>query len=122
MLRPHFSTKRHDTTGSTSLASSAPWSSVHSSLAPIDCRRRAVLGRAILPAAAALKHMDDPADHAPVVLPLDTAHVGRQVRFNPTPLLIAQPKQVLAHDPDLQTNQSRMESGLPFRSSKINES
>jgi hypothetical protein len=45
--------------------------------------------------------MHDPTDHAPIVLPLDATHVGRQVRFNPTPLLIAQPKQVLAHDPDL---------------------
>jgi hypothetical protein len=65
--------------------------------------------------------MHDPADHAPIVFPLDPAHVRRQVRFNATPLLIAQPKQILAHDPDLQTNQNRMESGLPSRSSKINE-
>jgi hypothetical protein len=50
--------------------------------------------------------MDDPADHAPVVLPLDTAHIRRQMRFYPFPLLIAQPKQVLAHDPDPQTNQT----------------
>jgi uncharacterized protein len=65
--------------------------------------------------------MHDPADHAPIVLPLDTAHVGRQVRFNPFPLPVAQPKQVLAHDPDLPDESNRMESGLPSRSSKINE-
>jgi hypothetical protein len=65
--------------------------------------------------------MHDPADHAPIVLPLDTPHIRWQTRFDPFPLLIAQPKQVLAHDPDLQTNQSRMESGLRSRSSKINE-
>jgi uncharacterized protein len=45
--------------------------------------------------------MHDPADHAPIVLPLDTAHIRRKMRFDPGPLLIAQPKQVLAHDPDL---------------------
>src|ERR1041385_556639 len=55
--------------------------------------------------AAALEHMDDPADHAPVVPPFDTAHTRRQMRFDPLPLPIAQPKQVLAHDPALQTNQ-----------------
>jgi len=65
--------------------------------------------------------MDDPADHAPVVPPFDTAHIRRQMRFDPLPLPIAQPKQVLAHDPALQTNQSHIESGLPSRSSKINE-
>jgi hypothetical protein len=45
--------------------------------------------------------MHDPADYAPIVLPFDTAHIRRQSRFDPRPLLIAQPKQVLAHDPDL---------------------
>jgi len=65
--------------------------------------------------------MHDPTDHAPIVLPLDATHVGRQVRFNPTPLLIGQPKQFLRMIPTFQTNQNRMESGLPSRSSKINE-
>jgi hypothetical protein len=65
--------------------------------------------------------MHDPADHAPIVLPLDTAHIRRQSRLDPGPLLIAQPKQVLAHVPTSQANQSRRESGLPSRSSKINE-
>ena len=59
--------------------------------------------RAGNPATAfALEHLDDPADHAPVVLPLDTAHIRRRMEFYPFPLLIAQPKQVLAHDPDPQ--------------------
>jgi hypothetical protein len=45
--------------------------------------------------------MHDPADHAPIVLSFHPAHIRRQMRFDPGPLLIAQPKQVLAHDPDL---------------------
>jgi len=36
--------------------------------------------------------MDDPADDAAVVCPLDTPNVGRKVRLDPLPLLIAQPK------------------------------
>ena len=32
-------------------------------------------------------------------LTLDTPHIRRQMRFYPLPLLMAQPKQVLAHDP-----------------------
>jgi uncharacterized protein len=36
--------------------------------------------------------MYNAADNAAIVLPLDTAHIGWQVRFDPLPLLIAQPK------------------------------
>jgi hypothetical protein len=43
------------------------------------------------------------------------------VRFNPTPLLIGQKNRFLRMIPTFQTNQNRMESGLPSRSSKINE-
>jgi hypothetical protein len=43
--------------------------------------------------------MHDAADDAPIVRSLDTSHIGRQMRFDPLPLLIAQPKQVPAHDP-----------------------
>jgi uncharacterized protein len=42
----------------------------------------------------------DAADNAAIVLPLDTAHIGWQVRFDPLPLLVAQPKQIPAHDPN----------------------
>ena len=44
------------------------------------------------PAAAALQHMHNAADDAAIVLPLDPAHVRWQVRFNPLPLRVAQPK------------------------------
>jgi hypothetical protein len=44
--------------------------------------------------------MDDAADDAPVIRSLDTSHICRQIRFDPLPLLIAQPEKVLAHDPN----------------------
>jgi hypothetical protein len=65
----------------------------------IDCCRRTVLGRAIAPATAALQYMYDAADDPPIVHPLDTPYIRRQVRFDPLPLLIAEPKQVPAHGP-----------------------
>ena len=42
--------------------------------------------------------------------PLDAPYIRRQVRFDAIPLLIAQPKQVPAHDPDPlpKTNQNRI--------------
>ena len=35
-----------------------------------------------------------------IVRPLDASHIRRQTRFDPLPLFIAQPEQILAHDPD----------------------
>jgi hypothetical protein len=36
--------------------------------------------------------MNDTADDAPIICTLYTANIRRQVRFDPTPLLVAQPK------------------------------
>jgi hypothetical protein len=44
--------------------------------------------------------MHDPADDPAIVHPLDAAYIPRQKRLNSTPLVIAQPKQILAHAPD----------------------
>ena len=75
----------------------------------VDCRSRPVSVGTIGPAAAAFQHVYDAADNAAIVFPLDTAHIGRQVRFDPLPLRIAQPKQIPAHDPILpQENQYRI--------------
>ena len=54
--------------------------------------------------------MHDPADDPAIVYPLDAAHIPRQIRLNSSPLLVAQPKQILAHDPDPlpKTNQDRI--------------
>jgi uncharacterized protein len=43
--------------------------------------------------------MYDAADDTTIIRPLDTPNIRRQMRFYPLPLLMAQPKQVLAHDP-----------------------
>jgi len=52
----------------------------------------------------------DSADDPAIINPLNPANVGRQMRLNPRPLLVAQPKQILAHDPDPlpKTNQDRI--------------
>src|ERR1700704_5835561 len=68
--------------------------------AVIDRRRRAILGRAIGPSAATLENMHDAADDATIIRPLDAPNIRRQVTFDPLPLLIAQPKQILAPDPN----------------------
>jgi hypothetical protein len=65
--------------------------------AVIDRRRRAILRRAVAPATTALQHVHDAADDAAIIGSFDTAYVRRQVRFDP---LIAQPKEISAHDPD----------------------
>jgi hypothetical protein len=44
--------------------------------------------------------MHDPADDAAIVHPFDATHIPRQARFDPAPLLIAQPKKIPAHDPN----------------------
>jgi hypothetical protein len=73
----------------------------------IDRCRRTILGRAIAPATAALQYMYDAADDPAIVHPLDTPYIRWQMRFYPLPLLIAEPKQVPAHGPDPQENESR---------------
>ena len=45
----------------------------------IDCCRRTIFGRAITPAAAALEHMHDAADHAAIVRSLNTSYIRRQM-------------------------------------------
>src|SRR5262249_28439114 len=54
--------------------------------------------------------MHDAADDSAIVRPLDAPDICRQVRLDPLPLLIAQPKQVAAHDPNPlpKTNQDRI--------------
>jgi hypothetical protein len=54
--------------------------------------------------------MHDAADDPPIVNPFDPANVSRQMRLDPSPLLVVQPKQIPAHDPDPlpKTNQDRI--------------
>jgi len=66
--------------------------------AVIDRRRRTIGRRAIAPATAAFQHLHDAADDAAVVHPLDAADIRGQERLDPLPLLVAQPKQIPAHN------------------------
>jgi hypothetical protein len=66
--------------------------------AVIDRRRRTIGRRAIAPATAAFQHLHDAADDAAVVHPLDAANIRGQERLDPLPLLVAQPKQIPAHN------------------------
>jgi hypothetical protein len=49
-------------------------------------------GRTIAPATTAFQYVHNAADDATVVRSFNPSHVRRQVRFDPLPLLIAQPK------------------------------
>jgi hypothetical protein len=55
------------------------------------CRRPISFGT-IRPAATTLEYVHDAADHAAIVLPLDASNIRRQVRLDPLPLFVAQPK------------------------------
>jgi hypothetical protein len=44
--------------------------------------------------------MHDPADDPAIINTLDATYIRRQMRLDPRPLLVAQPKQIPAHGPD----------------------
>ena len=54
--------------------------------------RWAIFRRAIAPAATALQHMHDTANHAVIIHPLNASYIRRQQRLDPLPLLVIQPK------------------------------
>jgi hypothetical protein len=62
--------------------------------------------------------MHDAADDAAIIRPLDAPDIRRQMRFDPLPLPLAQPKQIPAHDPD---PPSKNESGSYCQTRRINE-
>ena len=66
----------------------------------VDGRRWPVGFRTIGPAAAAFQHVYDAADDTAIILSFDSTHIGWQAGFDPLPLLVAQPKQIPAHDPN----------------------
>ena len=63
----------------------------------VDRGVRTIIGRTIAPACAALKHVNDTADNASIVITLRTSLVRRQMRLNLSPLFVVQPKQPFAH-------------------------
>ena len=58
----------------------------------VDRRRRAAIGRTILPAAADPQHMDDAADDAAVIHPSRFGLIRRQKRLNRHPGTVRKPK------------------------------
>jgi hypothetical protein len=63
----------------------------------VDRRVRTIVGWTIAPACAALKHVNDAADNASIVIARRASLVRRQVRLDLSPLLVVQPEQPLAH-------------------------
>ena len=61
-------------------------------IAVVERLGRAVDRRRILPPATRLQHVDDAADHPPVIDPQHPARLVRQQRLQPRPLPVAQPK------------------------------
>lgn len=50
--------------------------------------------------------MHDAADDPAIVNPFDAPYISRQMPLDPSPLLVVQPKQIAAHDPDPLQNES----------------
>jgi uncharacterized protein len=53
------------------------------------------------------------ADNTTIIDPINAPDIRRQVSFDPPPLLVAQPKQVLAHDPNLLKKRIRIALSEP---------
>src|SRR5262245_18774325 len=65
--------------------------------AVIDRGWRTIGLRTIAPSAAAPQHVHDPAHHPTIIHHRLAANSARQMRLDPLPLLVAQPKQPSAH-------------------------
>ena len=63
----------------------------------VDRRVRAIIGRAIAPACAALKHVNDTADDASIVIAHRSGLVRWQMWAYQSPLLVVEPEQSFAH-------------------------
>jgi hypothetical protein len=63
----------------------------------VDRLVRTVFARAILPPATNTLNMHDAAQNPPIIIALRAGLVGRQMRFDFRPLLVAKPKQARIH-------------------------
>lgn len=63
----------------------------------VDRRVGTIVGRAIAPACAALKHVNDTADDASIVVAHRSGLVRWQMRLYQSPLLVVEPEQSFAH-------------------------
>jgi hypothetical protein len=76
----------------------------------VDGRVGAILWRAIAPARATLKHMNDAADDSPIVITFWSGQVSGQTRRNACPLPVIKPKQPCAHRKPPVPNRSAREN------------
>jgi hypothetical protein len=75
-----------------------PMSALRPAIKPIvDRRVRTIVRRAIAPARAALKHVNDTADDASIVIARRASLVRWKMRLYLSPLLIVEPEQSFAH-------------------------
>jgi len=75
-----------------------PMSALGPAIEPVvDRRVRTIVRRAIAPACPALKHINDTADDASIVIARQAGLVRRKVRLYLSPLLIAKPEQSFTH-------------------------
>jgi hypothetical protein len=79
----------------------------------VDRRVRAVFTRAVAPSRTRLQHVNDPAEDAPVVVPIRPRQSRRQMRLDTCPLPVIQPKQTRAHS--LAPNQKLAGKGITSR-------
>ena len=63
----------------------------------VDRRVRTIVGWTIAPACAALKHVNDTADDASIIIAGRPGLVRWQMRLYPSPLLVVEPEQSVAH-------------------------
>src|SRR6185369_687781 len=88
-----------------------PMSALGPAIEPIvDRRVRTIIGWAIAPACAALKHVNDATDNASIVIARRTGLVGRQMRLYLRPLLVIEPEQSFAHRSPLPNQTGARES------------
>jgi hypothetical protein len=84
----------------------SPMSAPGPAIEPIvDRRVRTIVGRAIAPACAALKHVNNTADNASIVIARRACLVRWQMRLYPSPLLVVKPEQSFAHRSPPRPNQ-----------------
>ena len=74
----------------------------------VDRRAGTIVGRAIAPACAALKHVNDTADNASIVIARLARLVRWQMRLDLSPLLVVEPEQSSPHrSPPRRINSAR---------------
>lgn len=90
--------QRKHAPGNKGIKDAAPQLSARPAIeAVVDRRGRTVFGRAVLPAAAGLQHMQDAADDAPIIDPARARLVPWKVRFDRRPRLVVQPEKPAHH-------------------------